>query len=110
MCTVCSDAYAEFSTSTWRKARKPHRCDECYGTIAKGDRYERTFGKFEGDWFVNALCAKCSRMWSVHFTATRAIKEDCSPPLGELREAIGECSRENPEYRAAFAAAWKVAA
>lgn len=110
MCDSCSSASAEFSTTTWRKARKPHRRDECCRPIVPGERYAREFGKFEGDVFHNCICLRCAKVSRAHFAAARAIQEDCSPLLGELRQSIGECCRENSEYVKAFREAWRAAA
>lgn len=38
----------EFWTSTTPVARQPHRCDDCGGEIATGEKYARTDGKYDG--------------------------------------------------------------
>ena len=45
--------------SEWRKARKPHRCDLCNGTIEPGERYEHYVGKFDGEIYTFRSHEKC---------------------------------------------------
>lgn len=49
------DVYA----ATTRKARTPHRCDECLSLIARGERYERASSLYEGSWSVMRTCCRC---------------------------------------------------
>lgn len=42
-----------------RKAAKEHRCDECHGTIRKGENYEYVAGCWDGHWDVFHTCADC---------------------------------------------------
>ncbi len=42
-----------------RKARKPHECSCCYGTIKAGDRYLVHFSVFDGSANANKMCAAC---------------------------------------------------
>lgn len=48
-----------------RKARKPHRCDECGRTILPGERYEALTGLYEGSWCYTKVCLHClaARRW-----------------------------------------------
>jgi hypothetical protein len=51
----------------WRTARKPHRCQACWGTIGKGDRYRHQRVKDTdgiGTWQVHALCD--ALYWRAH--------------------------------------------
>lgn len=49
----------DFATTTARKARKPHRCEECFRTIHPGETYHRTAGSWEGDFFTLKACGHC---------------------------------------------------
>lgn len=40
-------------------ARKEHRCCECAGAIAPGQRYERTAGCWDGNWDEYVTCLLC---------------------------------------------------
>lgn len=57
-CDSSSDLYF----AKWRKVRKLHRCMECGGTIAIGERAWYTAGKCEGDWWDGYTCAKCQEL------------------------------------------------
>ena len=50
---------AEFYSSTWPKARKPHKCCECRREIAPGEKYERTVGKWDGQMDTYLTCSEC---------------------------------------------------
>jgi hypothetical protein len=43
-------------------ARKPHKCDECGGALQPGQRYERSSGKWEGDWSTHRSCLQCGEI------------------------------------------------
>lgn len=62
-CGVCissdCDNPAEFSSTKILRARKEHRCCECRAAIPRGDRYERTAGKWDGDLYVFKTCLAC---------------------------------------------------
>lgn len=49
----------DFATTIARRARKPHRCEECFRTIHPGETYHRTAGSWEGDFFTVKACAHC---------------------------------------------------
>lgn len=49
----------EFHQTRIVTARKAHRCSECGGEIAIGDRYRVTAYKFEGVFGVDRVCPPC---------------------------------------------------
>lgn len=53
------DSYSEFVVTETRKAKKPHRCGECYSQISPGETYEHARGKCEGEMFTAKTCADC---------------------------------------------------
>lgn len=65
---ACSCDYEpfEFCNIETRKARKEHRCHECYATIPAGETYEHVRGKCEGEIMVFNTCALCLelRRWA----------------------------------------------
>jgi hypothetical protein len=42
-----------------RKAAKDHKCDECRGTIRKGENYEYVTGLWDGQWSTFRTCPDC---------------------------------------------------
>jgi hypothetical protein len=56
---------AEFFQSDMVKARKPHRCCECRQEIPKGAMYERSRGKWDGDFSSYKTCSLCVEIRSV---------------------------------------------
>jgi hypothetical protein len=46
-----------------RKARKPHKCCECTGMIAVGEKYEHVRGKWEGFLDTYDTCERCLDIW-----------------------------------------------
>lgn len=81
----CSTEYAEFFSSTKRRARKEHKCGECRDVIRKGELYIRYFGVFEGDPFCGVECMCCS-----DWRSALAERADCRPSEGELRSCLLE--------------------
>ena len=62
-CNVCVLNWdgddADFYNATLRKARKPHECCECHGTIQPGQSYEHVVGKWDGDLSKYDTCSLC---------------------------------------------------
>lgn len=85
-CDYDGDAPSFFSQSVV-KARKPHRCTECYGPIAKGDSYKRSSGKWDGRIDVYRECEGCMelRQW-----AEISVTCFCCNVFGELHERVTE--------------------
>ena len=92
-CEPC-EAYAR----AWRTARKPHVCDACGGRIAKGERYERHSGIFEGDPFSFACCAACELVLKAFGDV-----HDARPTPNWLFRALLDCvegaHKTDPEVR-----------
>lgn len=63
----CSCDYdpPEFYRMAIRRARKPHKCEECNGPILPGDAYEYASGKWEGYFSTFFTCEACRdlRVW-----------------------------------------------
>ena len=85
-CEYDGDAPSFFSQGVV-KARKPHRCGECYGPIAKGESYKRSSGKWDGRVDVYTECESCMelRQW-----AEISVTCFCCNVFGELHEKIRE--------------------
>lgn len=61
MCFVDCDDGLDFYDVSWRRARKVHRCCECYETIAAGTRYEYVAGLWDGTFSTFKTCDRCVR-------------------------------------------------
>lgn len=55
----------EFWTRKTRRAAKSHKCEECFGVIAVGEKYEHVSGKWEGWLSTHKTCLRCVglRQW-----------------------------------------------
>ena len=56
------DGHNEFFCQSRPTARKEWRCEECGRTIHPGDRYERSTGKSEGEFFSVQTCSVCAEI------------------------------------------------
>ena len=64
-CGVCIGGYdgdVEFCDVTEHKARKEHKCGECGRIITPGERYQKAFGKCEGEIWNQKTCAECAEI------------------------------------------------
>ena len=57
----------EFISTTNPMAKKVHKCEACGVEINPGERYRRDSGKWEGEFFTRAWCAKCERVLNYYF-------------------------------------------
>ncbi len=87
-CGVCiggddSLEMGELSQNDMVVARKPHKCCECHREIAKGSRYERISGKWDGEFSAYKTCLDCVEI---------RYGLSCGPVgLGNLWYEIAEC-------------------
>ena len=87
------DEYCEVWRQTTRKARKPHRCYECGGTIQPGETYEYVSYIFDHSPGSYHLCNKCEnvREHIKHIEEGRGCHgSEAICPVGGLRDAIWE--------------------
>lgn len=56
------DGGLQFHEETWRKCRKPFKCEECNRPVGIGMVYEYAAGKFDGDFFTVKTCADCANI------------------------------------------------
>lgn len=89
------DDYCEVWREKKLKARKLHRCHECGGEIAVGDRYRFVFSIFKGVMDQFQECEKCEAIRNT--ITTIEISRGCYgveaiPPLRGLAEAVSESS------------------
>jgi hypothetical protein len=87
------DEYAELYREKDVKARKEHKCYECYRIILKNETYQYIFTVFQGDVSTIKICFGCKELrQKIHDIE---ISHGCSeneswPPFGELKEHL-EC-------------------
>jgi hypothetical protein len=93
---VCDYDAPQFYAAAIRKARKPHRCDECGGCILPGEPYEYVSAKWEDLISVFKTCQHCVdiRTWTKNNVpclcwAHGNLIEDC-------REAVTEAAFRAP--------------
>ena len=85
MCRVdYGDGYSAFSSTSFPKAKKHHRCNECSRIIVIGENYEKNSGKYDGDMFTHKMCAHCS------VAAKLLIKKCDGYVYGEVFEDLEE--------------------
>lgn len=82
-----------FYNESYPKARKQHRCCECGRAIAKGEKYRRVSGKWEGDLATYSTCRRCCYMHAV--VVQHEHQEGCTGPeahcpIGEVRSYCAE--------------------
>jgi hypothetical protein len=65
MCMIDGAETVDCLVTTYRKARKTHRCSECGRTIAPAERYRADFTVFDGEPHLYKCCAQCEavRQW-----------------------------------------------
>lgn len=82
----CDCERPEACTVETRRAAKLHRCCECRGEIALGQRYEHVSGIFDGRPFRDRTCMLCVDLRRLYEAAKG---RDCVP-YGALLEYLGE--------------------
>lgn len=98
MCFDNDDGYWTCDTVKTSKARKPHRCSDCFAPIDTGSLYKLTTGKFDGDWQKHKACGQCElARWLTH---VKELADGCrwheSWCLGDVREAARDYEIEWP--------------
>jgi hypothetical protein len=58
-CYCDYDDVADAWIVTMPKARKRHKCYECYGPILPGEVYKRVGSLFDGHWETYKTCPRC---------------------------------------------------
>lgn len=70
----------------WQKAKKQHRCCECYRTIQPGEKYKIEVNKYDDGLDSFKTCIDCMSVRSAMF---------CDFLYGEIWEAVGEQIRDD---------------
>ena len=53
------DGCPDFTSTKMVTAKKDHKCIECKGVIKKGEQYEKTVGKWDGNFDTFKTCLDC---------------------------------------------------
>lgn len=72
-----------------KKAKRPHRCAECYETIAIGQSYRRYTSLFDGQWNKYAFCSNCEAAWQ---TAYAWLDCACEIPIGDVWGSLADAN------------------
>ena len=59
---MCDCEMPSVFNQTKPRARKRHRCCECYGWIEVGERYEYSWGIWDGDASTYKTCLGCAQL------------------------------------------------
>lgn len=68
---------SDFASTVKRTARTSHKCGECFRTISPRERYMRTAGSWEGDFYVIKACEPCARLRTLLCTVDPDFWESC---------------------------------
>lgn len=83
---MCITDYEQpsFYTCENRKARKEHRCHECYRVISSGEQYQHVRGVWYGEPWTYKTCAHC-------LVGQRLLRDECGGFLhGGIYEDLTE--------------------
>jgi hypothetical protein len=77
-----------------RKARKEHKCCECFRQIEIGEQYEQVTGNWDGSWGSFKTCLHCleARKWLMkqcHGYVHGAVFEDLREHISYARLHVG---------------------
>jgi hypothetical protein len=78
--------------ATDRKARKIHRCHECYRDILPGETYREERGLWDGEWSTWKTCADCLSVRDVMFSQYQygELWEDVAAYVDDVRGNVPE--------------------
>ena len=89
---VYVDEFSEVLRETFQKARKEHKCGECYRTIVKGEEYEKIVTVFDSRLYTYKTCMDCVSVRKQFFTTFyyesiwEYFREYVSDVYGEIPE------------------------
>jgi len=83
-----------------RRARKPHRCCECHGTIRPKESCWFHHGLWDGEFLTFKVCSECEELRKRINADVQ--HEDERTPLEGLSEAVEALSDSQPELLRGF--------
>lgn len=101
MCFYHDGGCTEFWNDKTHKARKKHKCEECYYTILPGELYVRVVSFFEGEFDVYKSCRRC--IYDRHRIQAHEWAEGCrgsesDPGTHILTETLYEMDMKQTEH------------
>lgn len=97
--------YPQFYVSKIRRARKVHKCDECFKEIRATEQYEHVTGKWYDDVEVYKTCGDClnlrNRIYDIEISRGCSSSE-ATPGHGQLMDIINdypELKEQPPEAK-----------
>lgn len=93
---MCDYEPPEFCDSTIVKARKHHKCCECNRTIYPKEEYEKTVGKWDGEFQEFKACMTCVLVRAEYNKYLRRYDDPCGPCIGGLWESLHGSSIDRP--------------
>lgn len=94
MCFTQPDDHFALAKYTRPRAIAARRCDFCRGTIARGERYDRADGLYDGKWTNWSTCADCEalieRVRAVELSHGCAWEEATPSDADELARWLGD--------------------
>lgn len=92
----CDGDPPEFIHIEQRKARKPHKCDECRATFVSGESYEHVRGKWEGYIYTFKICALCLELRQWALISVPCFCYDYQSLHENVRDMVSEVRRDVP--------------
>lgn len=77
-----------FQSESTPIARKHHRCCECGGHIKVGEKYIRSSGVWEGDFYSYKFCPICNEIYGIIFSRMDACERAEGIQQGDIHEWI----------------------
>jgi hypothetical protein len=94
---MCDYDPPDFIWTRQPKARKQHKCQECFGTIEKGEKYQKTTSKYDGAIDTYETCLPCADLYIYANQHELPVEGTYSHTgciyYGELHEVV----RQSPE-------------
>lgn len=93
----CDYDEPDFYARSVRKARKHHKCEECSGTVAPGEKYEHVAGCWDG--YVSTM-KTCERCYDIRTWVKNNVPCFCwahGSMIDDAREAVEEAASRAPE-------------
>ena len=96
MTCTCDSELPEFYTAKMRIARKQHRCNECYSTIPRIEKYEYVSAKWEGKIANFKTCERCLVLRNYVESSIKCVCWSHENMIEDCIETLKEYAHELP--------------